>query len=392
MSHNPLPNPLSDREREPAFIEMRQIVKVFKTPAGEFTALKGIDADFTQGEFVSVVGKSGSGKSTLVNMLAGIDHPTSGSVRIGDTYVHTLNESQMARWRGRNLGIVFQFYQLLPMLSLLENTMLPMDFGNVYTRAQRPARAVELLDMVGLADQAQQMPASLSGGQQQSAAIARALANDPPLIVADEPTGNLDSRAADRVFQVFEELAQQGKTIVMVTHDSGLAQRTGRTVLLADGEVIDETVVKALPLLTHEQMLKATRHLEARQFEPGEMIIRQGQPNEHLYLIAKGQIEVTLEHATGSEVTVARLGPGQYFGEMSLLNQGRTLAGVRAAPPEPVRIVRLGRRIFDELMAEAHAMRESIVQMTHRRTAQNDALRAQARPSRRARGAASASV
>jgi len=371
---------------------MRQIVKVFRTPAGEFTALKGIDVDLHRAEFVSVVGKSGSGKSTLVNMLAGIDHPTSGSVRIGDTYVHRLNESQLARWRGRNLGIVFQFYQLLPTLSLLENTMLPMDFGNVYVPTERPARAMELLDRVGLADQAQQMPASLSGGQQQSAAIARALANDPPLIVADEPTGNLDSRAADRVFHVFEELAQQGKTIVMVTHDSGLAQRTGRMVLLADGEVIDETVAKALPLLTHQQMLKATKHLEARQFGPGETIIRQGQPNDHLYLIAKGQIEVTLEHAAGSEVTVAWLGPGQYFGEMSLLNHGRTLAGVRAAAPEPVRVVRLGRRIFDELMAEAHAMRDSIVQVIQRRAAQNDALLAQAKPSRRALAAASAGI
>jgi putative ABC transport system ATP-binding protein len=386
------PDPLTETEREPAFVEMRQIVKVFRTPAGEFTALKGIDVDLHQAEFVSVVGKSGSGKSTLVNMLAGIDHPTSGSVRIGDTYVHRLNESQMARWRGRNLGIVFQFYQLLPMLSLLENTMLPMDFGNVYAPAERPARAMELLDRVGLADQAQQMPASLSGGQQQSAAIARALANDPPLLVADEPTGNLDSRAADRVFHVFEELARQGKTIVMVTHDSGLAQRTGRTVLLADGEVIDETVAKALPLLTHQQMLKATKHLEARQFGPGETIIRQGQPNDHLYLIAEGQIEVTLEHAAGSEVTVARLGPGQYFGEMSLLNHGQTLAGVRAAAPEPVRVVRLGRRIFDELMAEAHAMRESIVQVIQRRAAQNNALLAQARPARRSLAAASAGI
>ena len=394
MGIGPHSDLLPAEEREPSFIEMRQIVKVFHTSAGEFTALKGIDADFSRGEFVSVVGKSGSGKSTLVNMLAGIDHPTSGTVRIANTYVHTLNESQMARWRGRNLGIVFQFYQLLPMLSLLENTMLPMDFGAMYAPAERPARAMELLDRVGLADQAQQMPASLSGGQQQRAAIARALANDPPLIVADEPTGNLDSRAADRVFQVFEELAQQGKTIIMVTHDSGLAQRTGRMVLLADGEVIDETVAKALPLLTHQQMLKATKHLETRQFGPGETIIRQGQPNDHLYLIAKGQIEVTLEHAAGSEVTVARLGPGQYFGEMSLLSQGHTTAGVRAAPPETVRVVRLGRRVFDELMAEAHTMRESIVQMVRLRAAENDALRAQAaaKRGRRLRGAEWAGV
>jgi len=222
------------------FIEMREIVKTFYTAAGEFTALRGIDAAFHRGEFVSVVGKSGSGKSTLVNMLSGIDHPTSGSVRVGDTYVHALNESQMARWRGRNLGIVFQFYQLLPMLSLLENVMLPMDFSETYAADEREQRALELLDMVGLADHAHDMPAAVSGGQQQSAAIARAMANDPPLIVADEPTGNLDSRTADAVFSIFENLAQQGKTIVMVTHDDGLARRAQRTICLADGEIVDE--------------------------------------------------------------------------------------------------------------------------------------------------------
>jgi len=186
-----------------AFIEMRNIVKTFETSVGDFTALKDITVGFDRGEFVSIVGRSGSGKSTLVNMLTGIDHPTSGEVKIGDTYVHKLNESQMARWRGRNLGIVFQFYQLLPMLSLLENVMLPMDFGEMYVPAEREKRAMELLDMVGLADIAHKMPSAASGGQQQSAAVARALANDPPLIVADEPTGNLDSRSVETVFHIF---------------------------------------------------------------------------------------------------------------------------------------------------------------------------------------------
>jgi len=224
-----------------AFIQMRSVVKTFKTSAGDFTALKGINVDFARGEFVSVVGKSGSGKSTLVNMLTGIDHPTSGSVRVGSTYVHELNESQLARWRGRNLGIVFQFYQLLPMLSLLENVMLPMDFCGMYARGEREARALELLDLVGLANYVHKMPAAVSGGQQQCAAIARALANDPPLMVADEPTGNLDSRAAETIFKIFEELLQQGKTIIVVTHDDSLTRRTLRTLLLSDGKVISET-------------------------------------------------------------------------------------------------------------------------------------------------------
>ena len=220
-----------------ALIEMHQIVKTFHTPAGDFPALCGVDVDFQQGEFVSIVGKSGSGKSTLLNMLTGIDRPTSGTVRVGDTFIHDLDESTRSRWRGRNMGIVFQFYQLLPMLSLLENVVLPMDFCDVYPSREREERAMELLRTVGLEDYAQRMPHRVSGGQQQSAAIARALANDPPIVVADEPTGNLDSRAADVVFRIFQELAGQGKTIVMVTHDGELAARARRTVVLVDGEV-----------------------------------------------------------------------------------------------------------------------------------------------------------
>jgi putative ABC transport system ATP-binding protein len=221
-----------------ALIQMRGIVKTFRTTAGDFHALRGVDVDLHAGEFVSVVGKSGSGKSTLVNMLTGIDRPTSGEVRVGGTLVHHLSESDMARWRGRNLGIVFQFYQLLPMLTLLENTMLPMDYCGVIPTEKREERALQLLDLVGLKEHAHKLPGAVSGGQQQSAAIARALANDPPILVADEPTGNLDSRAAEQVFHVFQDLARRGKTIIMVTHDSGLAARASRIVRLADGEVV----------------------------------------------------------------------------------------------------------------------------------------------------------
>ena len=226
----------------PPLIEMKGLVKIFKTPAGDFPALKGIDASFYRGEFVSVVGKSGSGKSTLVNMVTGMDHPSAGSVLIEGTCIQTLSESQMAAWRGRNLGIVFQFFQLLPMLSLLENVMLPMDFCNLYDPAEREARAMELLRLVGLGDYAEKLPTAISGGQQQSAAIARALANDPPIIIADEPTGNLDSRTADSVFRIFTDLMGQGKTIVMVTHDSSLAERTSRTLLIVDGLLVHDSM------------------------------------------------------------------------------------------------------------------------------------------------------
>ncbi|MFN2104797.1 MAG: ABC transporter ATP-binding protein, partial [Candidatus Promineifilaceae bacterium] len=187
-------------------IDLRNIKKAYKTDAGPFLALKGIDLQVDSGEFVAVVGKSGSGKSTLINMFTGIDHPTEGEVVVAKTHIRQLDEGQMAEWRGRNLGIVFQFFQLLPTLTVVENVMIPMDLAGKYDEAERKARAMFLLDQVGIADDAHKFPASISGGEQQRAAIARALANDPPILVADEPTGNLDSRTAESVFQLFESL------------------------------------------------------------------------------------------------------------------------------------------------------------------------------------------
>ncbi len=222
-------------------VELDKIVKIFKTPAGDFSALAGVTARFFRGEFVSVVGKSGSGKSTLANMITGIDHPSSGAVRVDGVDVHGMSEGQRSMWRGRNLGIVFQFFQLLPMLTLLENVMLPMDFCGSFPPAEREPRAWDLLRLVGLEDEADKLPAAVSGGQQQSAAIARALANDPPILIADEPTGNLDSRTADSVFNIFKGLVEAGKTIIMVTHDQILAQHTGRVIEIADGRLVGES-------------------------------------------------------------------------------------------------------------------------------------------------------
>ncbi len=220
-------------------IILQQVTKTYHTPTGDFDALKNISLDFMCSEFISVVGKSGSGKSTLLNMLTGIDRPTRGTVMVDRTDIHQLTESKIARWRGKNMGIVFQFYQLLPMLSLLENVMLPMDFFDSIPDGEREPRALELLAMVGLSELAHALPAAMSGGQQQSAAIARALANDPPIIVADEPTGNLDSNAAETIFEIFDALALQGKTIIMVTHDDALAERASRLVRLVDGEIAE---------------------------------------------------------------------------------------------------------------------------------------------------------
>ncbi len=225
-----------------AMISLRGITKAYATGAGPFWALKGIDLQVYRGEFVAVVGRSGSGKSTLINMFTGIDHPTGGEVIVAQTHIRELDEGQMAEWRGRQMGIVFQFFQLLPTLTIAENVMLPMDLCRVYEPGERYDRATHLLEQVGMADYAHKFPKAVSGGHQQRAAIARALANDPPIVVADEPTGNLDSRTADAVFGLFESLVAEGKTILMVTHDGELASLVPRSITLADGLIVDEVV------------------------------------------------------------------------------------------------------------------------------------------------------
>ncbi len=220
-------------------VAIRDVVKSFETEAGTFQALRSVDLSVQAGEFVGITGRSGSGKSTLINMITGIDRPTSGQIHVAGADLTRLSENELAVWRGRNLGIVFQFFQLLPTLTVLDNVMLPMDFSGAVTARDRRSRALDLLGMVDLADHAHKLPSGLSGGQQQRAAIARALANDPPLIVADEPTGNLDSVTAESVFQLFTSLVAEGKTILMVTHDAQLAGRTGRHVAMLDGRIVD---------------------------------------------------------------------------------------------------------------------------------------------------------
>ena len=233
ISEVDLPKPQADM---PA-VELSKVRKTYSTAAGEFDALRGVDLTVKAGEFVAVVGRSGSGKSTLINMITGIDRPSDGEVWVAGTPVHTLTENQIAVWRGRTVGVVFQFFQLLPTLTALENVMLPMDFCSVFDPSERPARAMQLLELVGVGDQADKLPANLSGGQQQRVAIARSLANDPPLLVADEPTGNLDSRTASAVIDLFSDLAHAGKTILMVTHDKDLARRGSRLVTVAEGQI-----------------------------------------------------------------------------------------------------------------------------------------------------------
>ena len=226
-------------------ISMQGVSKQYPSSAGPIAALRDVSLEITAGEFVAVIGKSGSGKTTLINLLTGIDSPTAGSIRIDSTDVHTLSQEALSSWRGRSVGIVFQFFQLLPTLTVAENVMLPMDFCNTYPARERRARADQLLSRMGIAEQSDKLPTALSGGQQQRAAIARALANDPPVLVADEPTGNLDSRTAEEVMEFFAGLVHSGKTVVMVTHERDLERYFARSITLADGAVLQSDTARS---------------------------------------------------------------------------------------------------------------------------------------------------
>jgi ABC-type lipoprotein export system ATPase subunit len=351
-------------------IQLHQVAKHYKTDAGEFIGLRSVDVDILSGQFVAVVGKSGSGKSTLLNMITGIDHPTSGEVLVNGMNIYHMSESERSLWRGHNLGIVFQFFQLLPMLSLVENTMLPMDYCNSYPPAERQERAMQLLDMVGLQEQAHKLPAAVSSGQQQAAAIARALATDPPIIVADEPTGNLDSHSSDEIIGLFSQLVEQGKTIILVTHDPSITKRTTRTLIISDGEIINETVALALPLLNHSQMLKVSNMLEHIEIPAGSTIIRQGEHLDKFFMITQGEVEVVLQPRKRSEVMLGRLVEGEFFGEIELMNGGNSIASVRTMD-KPAKLVALPRKDFLEMLEGSPLTQDSITHIVQARLKQN---------------------
>jgi len=224
-------------ETNELILSLQDVTKEFLSQERKFTALKNINLLVQKGEYLAITGKSGSGKSTLLNMITGIDHPTSGSIKVRDVTIGQLNESKLAKWRGKNIGIVFQFFQLIPTLTIQENILLAMEFVDVIPKIDRLKRVQDLLTQVGIADQANKMPSSLSGGEQQRAAIARALANNPEIIVADEPTGNLDSKTADSVNSIFSSLAMSGKTVIVVTHERNTSLKYHRIVNLLDGEI-----------------------------------------------------------------------------------------------------------------------------------------------------------
>ena len=352
-------------------IQLDNIVKAYKTEAGDFIALRDVNLTISNGEFVAVIGKSGSGKSTLINMIAGIDRPTAGEVYIAGKPIHNLNENKMARLRGNSLGIVFQFFQLLPLLTAAENIMLPMDFCNIYTARERRKQAIQLLDMVGLARHANKLPSTLSGGEQQRVAIARALANDPPIILADEPTGNLDSKTSEVVFHVFEELVDRGKTIVMVTHDNDLAKKAKRTIHIADGEIFEEYLAKAFPSLTQQQLIWATSRMEFQKYPAGSIIIRKGNPAEKFYLVIEGRAEVVLASKDGGDFVAAHIENGQHFGEVELLRSEKNMATVRAPLNQDIEVATLDSDSFNKLITESESTRQEICTVAEQRLKEN---------------------
>jgi ABC-type lipoprotein export system ATPase subunit len=364
-------DPALIQDQNPPLIQMQDVVKTFVNTAGEFTALRGIDLALQEGEFTTLIGKSGSGKSTLLNMLTGIDHPTSGQVIVDGLDIYSMTESQRSLWRGRNLGIVFQFFQLLPMLNLLENVMLPMDYVGMYEIDQRPKKALEILEMVGLKDQAQMLPRAVSRGQQQSAAIARALATDAPILVADEPTGNLDSRSAQVIIDLFEELSKRGKTILMVTHDPSMTERASRTVFISDGELVNETIAQSLPLLNHPLMKELGHRVEPQYYQPGATILQQKKTVDYFYMIQSGQVDIVLKERFSDDMVITSLKANDFFGEISLLEGGKAIASVRASLDEPAELLALPREDFLWLMEESPLTEEAICRIVQKRLEEN---------------------
>jgi ABC-type lipoprotein export system ATPase subunit len=304
-------------------------------------------------------------------MITGIDRPTAGEVLVNDTAVHGLDENQLAGWRGESMGIIFQFFQLLPALSLMQNVILPMDLAGKYKPRERRERAEHLLEIVDLAEQRHKLPSMVSGGQQQRAAMARALANDPPIIIADEPTGNLDSKTSETVFDLFNQLVDQGKTIIIVTHDSSLARRAHRTALITDGEIVDEFVAKAFPTMTHDQLLAATHKVSPRRYDPGAMILTEGKDNDKFYIVSKGIVEIVLPRPNQSDVILLQLGPGKFFGEIAFFHGVKTRASVRAAENNPVEVLTMDYKTLNTLLEESEPTREALHQAAYRHEQEN---------------------
>lgn len=367
----------------PDVIRVTDVTKEYGT-AVKTLALRGVSFRVESKEFLSIIGQSGSGKSTLLNLLGLLDTPTTGTVELLGTDVGGLSKKDRALFRNEHLGFVFQFHHLLPEFSVRENLLIPTWIGPGAMRGGRGAsgagarpsastraRAEEILSFLGVGDVADKNAEQLSGGQKQRVAIGRALMKSPDILLADEPTGNLDSSTASSVFRLFENLVAEGKTVIMVTHDTSQAQRVHRTLLLSDGEIVNEYVARALPSLTHEQMLTATRKLTPLHFAPGAEIVQQGAPGDMFYIITRGVVEVALSRPDGADVIANTMSAGEYFGEIELVRGGRCIATVRAGPHTPVQVLALDRPTFVELLSASEQTRDAVGRVVEQRLAEN---------------------
>jgi putative ABC transport system ATP-binding protein len=353
----------------PAAVELRAVMRGYSTPAGYVTALKGINLRLQPGELVAIVGKSGCGKSVLLNLLSGLDRPTSGQVTVNQVALDSLDDHALARWRGRNVGVLPQVTRLFDALSVLENVQLPLELVDHVPRAERVERAREVLAQVGMLNYCDAQPAHLSVGQRKRVALAQSLANDPPLLLADEPTGALDSVRAEAVFRLFVRLADAGKTVVMTTHDHELASRARRAVVLTDGELVSQYVASALASLDLVQLNAAAARLKPIRFGSGQIVVRQGERADRFFIITDGEAEVHLERPDGAPVQVATLRAGEYFGEIALLRGGRRTATVRASAAG-LDVVALGKDVFSNLLDHSAPTREAIDDAIRRRLAE----------------------
>jgi putative ABC transport system ATP-binding protein len=349
-------------------IEIQNITKVYQMGETEVRALDGVSLKIEDGEWIAITGPSGSGKSTLMAILGCLDSPTSGSYQLDGIDVAKMRDDQLAAVRNKKIGFVFQQFNLLSRTSALENVALPLLYA---TGNHQRDRAKAALAAVGLSDRLGHRPNELSGGQQQRVAIARALVTEPSILLADEPTGNLDSKTAETIFALFNDLVEQGKTVIIVTHDSGLARRAHRTALLADGEIVNEYVAKALPTLTPAQLLAATHKLQPRHYEAGSMILAEGKNSEAFYVIAKGTVEVVLPRRQQSDVVALELGPGKYFGEMEFFHDRRNRASIRASESCAVEVLSLDYEALSSLLGESEPTREALHQAADRHEKEN---------------------
>lgn len=330
-------------------IKIEGVTKLYKMGAETIHALRGVDLEIRRNEYLAIMGPSGSGKSTLMNMLGCLDTPTDGRYDFNGKNVAHMVDDELAEIRNREIGFVFQTFNLLPRSDALHNVELPLIYAGLRPHDRRE-RAKAALQNVGLGDRMHHKPNELSGGQRQRVAIARALVNHPSILLADEPTGNLDSRSADTIIQLFDQLVAEGKTVVMVTHDPSLTERTTRNIIISDGELVSEAVACALPLLSHRQMLEVTRKAQRLTFPPGISILGRDQHVDQFYMIERGVVEIVLQGRDREDVIVTRMAAGEFFGEVELLRGGKSIAAVRAAPVGPVELLTLKRDEFKQLL------------------------------------------